>query len=519
MTISANNDHNLRLWDWKAQELLGHGQGMKGIAPQVFGIIWNPWMVVPEDRDPAVPIFSEAPEGTEWMAYDFITVGANHVWFWRYEPGGPTHGANHDAWTPELRLPANPMILVKRDPMYGGNGTRQHVHHGAFLPTGHVLTANDDGSIGVWEKNQCIMEKPAHTAAIRVMRLRTDGTTLVTAGADGHVRVWTVTANKGFNMPFSLELLKDIDLVDPDAVAEGIPPQCFISLDVPEKMEDDTIVAADDNNDIWELSYLDDDPPRIMVEGQSGEVSGLATHPTISEVYATACTDGHVCLWDASERRNIKVMRIERGREEIEHAGKPMRTCKSEVTGRTTDYFYKDWRGRVPAKASDRTIKALKHGHKEGDHLQAWACAFSQQGDMLVVTTSGVVDKESHEDQGGCVIVYSVDEKLLTYSPDPSEKDYVPPKIWEAKIASTPIDCVAFSPCGRYLACGSHDTLIQILDVRRGFAGCGTCTGHSSTIRTLDWSDDSQILRSCSSDYELMYWNPRGKLIVGGAPY
>ena len=86
-----------------------------------------------------------------------------------------------------------------------------------------------------------------------------------------------------------------------------------------------------------------------------------------------------------------QVMRIERGREEIEYSGKPMKTCKSEVTGKTTEYFYKDWRGRVPPKASDRAIKARKKGHKEGDHLQAWACTFSQQGDMLAVTTSGIV--------------------------------------------------------------------------------------------------------------------------------
>ena len=74
-------------------------------------------MIPPEDRDPAVPIFSEAPEGTPWMAYDFITVGAKHVWFWRYEPGGPTHGANHKDWSPELHLAENPCILVKKDPM------------------------------------------------------------------------------------------------------------------------------------------------------------------------------------------------------------------------------------------------------------------------------------------------------------------------------------------------------------------------------------------------------------------
>jgi hypothetical protein len=38
MTISANNDHNLRLWDWKTKELLGHGQVRKTplFAPFIY---------------------------------------------------------------------------------------------------------------------------------------------------------------------------------------------------------------------------------------------------------------------------------------------------------------------------------------------------------------------------------------------------------------------------------------------------------------------------------------------------
>ena len=87
---------------------------------------------------------------------------------------------------------------------------------------------------------------------------------------------------------------------DPDAPK----PQMYISLDISPDPEDHTIVAADDNNDVWEV----DDSPRILVEGQSGDVCGLAVHPTRHDVYATACTDGHVCVWDADDRRNIKVL-------------------------------------------------------------------------------------------------------------------------------------------------------------------------------------------------------------------
>ena len=41
LTISADESHTVRLWDWKAKELLAETQGMKGIAPQMFSAVWN----------------------------------------------------------------------------------------------------------------------------------------------------------------------------------------------------------------------------------------------------------------------------------------------------------------------------------------------------------------------------------------------------------------------------------------------------------------------------------------------
>ena len=84
---------------------------------------------------------------------------------------------------------------------------------------------------------------------------------------------------------------------------------------------------------------------------------------------------------------------------------------RTKILPLKNDDFGATRRGRVPAKESDRAIKAKKQGHREGDHLQGWACAFSAQGDMLAVTTAGVVDDEErkHDDQGGSVIVYVLD--------------------------------------------------------------------------------------------------------------
>ena len=38
--------------------------------------------------------------------------------------------------------------------------------------------------------------------------------------------------------------------------------------------------------------------------------------------------------------------------------------------------------------------------------------------------------------------------------------------------------------------------------------------GHSSSITTLDWSEDGSVLRSASADYEVMHWDPEGKLVL-----
>lgn len=35
------------------------------------------------------------------------------------------------------------------------------------------------------------------------------------------------------------------------------------------------------------------------------------------------------------------------------------------------------------------------------------------------------------------------------------------------------------------------------------------CSGHSATVRTIDWSMDSSVLQSNCAAREILYWNPR----------
>uniref|UniRef100_A0A8D8QNL7 Echinoderm microtubule-associated protein-like 1 n=1 Tax=Cacopsylla melanoneura TaxID=428564 RepID=A0A8D8QNL7_9HEMI len=73
-----------------------------------------------------------------------------------------------------------------------------------------------------------------------------------------------------------------------------------------------------------------------------------------------------------------------------------------------------------------------------------------------------------------------------------------------------PIQVVKFSPDGKLLAIGSRDNYIYVYEVSgdsRKYSRVGRCTGHSSFITHLDWSDDNMYIRSNSGDYELLFWN------------
>ncbi|XP_054261593.1 echinoderm microtubule-associated protein-like 2 isoform X3 [Macrosteles quadrilineatus] len=115
---------------------------------------------------------------------------------------------------------------------------------------------------------------------------------------------------------------------------------------------------------------------------------------------------------------------------------------------------------------------------------QAQSAAFSPDGSVIVIgAVTGrwlVMDSETRE-------IYSVHTD-----------------------GGEPIQVVKFSPDARYLALGSRDNNIYIYQVgedMRKYSRVGRCTGHSSFITHLDWSEDSQYVRSNSGDYELLFWN------------
>lgn len=74
------------------------------------------------------------------------------------------------------------------------------------------------------------------------------------------------------------------------------------------------------------------------------------------------------------------------------------------------------------------------------------------------------------------------------------------------------IECIQYSPNGKYLAAGSRDNSIYIYAVNdQGYrySRIGRCYGHSSFITHIDWSADSEFLMSNSGDYEILIWHAK----------
>jgi len=58
------------------------------------------------------------------------------------------------------------------------------------------------------------------------------------------------------------------------------------------------------------------------------------------------------------------------------------------------------------------------------------------------------------------------------------------------------IEVMAYSPNGKYLAIGTHDRVIYILNVEGNYSLSGRCTKHNSAILNIDWATDSNSIRS-----------------------
>jgi len=79
--------------------------------------------------------------------------------------------------------------------------------------------------------------------------------------------------------------------------------------------------------------------------------------------------------------------------------------------------------------------------------------------------------------------------------------------IKKLKDAAEWCEVIKYSPCGTYLATGSHDNGVYVYDVKNDYSLYYKCAKHNSFVTSLDWSADSTYLRSVCGAYEKLYYN------------
>lgn len=134
----------------------------------------------------------------------------------------------------------------------------------------------------------------------------------------------------------------------------------------------------------------------------------------------------------------------------------------------------------VWSSATRKPVRIV-HVAQKGD--KARSCAFSSDGQHLAI---GLLS-------GGI--------KVVEFYPSVAQ-------VYWGKLNTDSICVLRYSPCGRYLASGSHDQHIDIYDVKAGYKRIARCVGHSSTITGIDWAVDSSKIMSNDQAYEILYFDP-----------
>eukprot|EP00003_Mantamonas_plastica_P007140 TRINITY_DN1595_c0_g1_i1.p1 TRINITY_DN1595_c0_g1~~TRINITY_DN1595_c0_g1_i1.p1 ORF type:complete len:1924 (+),score=719.51 TRINITY_DN1595_c0_g1_i1:2008-7779(+) len=371
--------------------------------------------------------------------------------------------------------------------------------NGKFL----VSTGLDDNheiTVWRWSHGTKLMSAKGHTEKIFSSRFSpNDETRIVTCGVK-HIKFWNLAGNvfkseKGiFGRNGTLQTMLDVAFGEGDIVYSG---------------------AQSGDIYVWEGRKLQ----RVIEKAHTGSIHTIYTNPGVG--FATGAKDGKVKLWDTEMNPINEFQVMEEGKKAIKSVC--WEDDKILVGSLQSDVFILD--------ANSGEKNHILNGHSKGELWGLDAHPFENQfvtcSDDKTVRTWSIDDRTMiakmetpkaarsccYSPDGSTIAVGLINGQFVIYDSDLKE-------IIQRRHRKEAIHAIKYSPCGQYLAVGSHDNFVDIYSVERNYKRVGNCRGHSSFITHIDWSVDSTMLVSNSGDYEKLIWAmPSGRLITKSKEY
>uniref|UniRef100_A0A383W527 PLAT domain-containing protein n=1 Tax=Tetradesmus obliquus TaxID=3088 RepID=A0A383W527_TETOB len=299
VVVTGDNRHTVSVFAWRTKQLLHQGVGHNGQPPQVYGVVFNPFM----------------PQGASM----FVTYGVKHIKFWI----SAVDGLGREGFTSSHgKFQAAP---------------KADVMSAAFLPSQWLVTGSPTGELLLWDARAaqatfgcCCQVVQAHgpglkmpsvhdgqpvLQGVRCLALRCNNTELVSCGSDGRICIHDITGDKLGS------ILQTLQFQHP--AQSG--PASFRALDV--RRGGSELLLGTHCCDLWELDPaaatggINASPsaastarpgsaaaaasvlPEPLIQGHTGDVWGVAYHPLKPHRFVTACESNSIFVWHGRRRQ------------------------------------------------------------------------------------------------------------------------------------------------------------------------------------------------------------------------